>query len=382
MKGRIFVMLDFLKTHQIPCESLALLMATDALYLPNPEQGLTEEQRAYLGALVTGTVMGVPISGDNVRSAGITLRDPIGRVPNQTLYDRWVTQSLTDTEIIEPLDVIAATIARTKQTAASANLQVDPSAAVHIEAQDFTQIDILREHFFQLEGEGLNSRRFEMLTDLGMMGIKEALATRGKATLLDFGPGPFPLERGIVSRLTPYEREKTTIIGIDVSQDLLRYGLKRGYIDSGIAVDAKTKSAPYYEERVPEVDVVVFAEILEHIHHDAVVFKECILPWLKKTGAMLIGSVPNAVQLAEFLPLMLGSGSPHQLRRPHFDKKNDHCSFHTPDSLAEMLTDAWGFAEAGIVANGVRIQRKGNAAHLFAGLSHVSSGDKLIFWAK
>ncbi len=357
------------------------LRESGALYRIDLEDP-TYEQRLYLGALANGHLSGIPISDDRIRAAGIHLADPIGRVPDQDLLKKWSSNPLTSQEMLEPFPVIAAAIVQARKTVPTANIEIDPSAVLHVEAQDFTQPGVLDQYYCYLKGEGLHIRRIEMLTDLGLIGIRKALANKGRASLVNFGTGPLPLERNIIAQLNPSERAATTITGFDVSKDLILYGLHGRYLDKGVAVDVMTKRAEYFGQHAPEADVVVFGEILEHIDHHAVVFKKSILPWLKQTGAMLIGSVPNSVQLAEFIPLITGSGSSHQLRRPIFDTNSDHHTFHTADSLAEMLTNTWGFNEAGIVSNGVRVQRQRNAAHLYAGLDNVGVGDRLVFWAR
>ena len=351
-----------------------------ALYIPDPDIPLTEENKYILNVLDTGFFYGIPISQENIRAAGLPLSHVIGQVPFPSLTNRWRSEPLTGSNIIESFEDIAGSILKARKLDLKGNLIVDPSAAEHIEAQDFSRIEELIRHFFYLENDGLHARRIRMLSDLAVSGIRKTLEVKAKATIVNFGPGLFPLERSIIKELSEEERQKVRIIGIDVSKDILAYGLEERYIDQGIAIDMKKKNAEDYEKILPEADIVVFAEVLEHIDHASVFFANRILPWLRKRNAMLIGSIPNAVQLAEYINMITGINSPHQLRRPIFDDTNDHHSFHTVSSLAEMLTKIWGFREAGIVSNDVRIEANGNRAHLYAGLDCVTGGDRLIFW--
>ena len=221
-----------------------------------------------------------------------------------------------------------------------------------------------------------------MLADLAIQGIREAQNKKGSAVLVDFGTGPFPLETLVNIGLSDKERAATEIVAVDTSENLIRYGLEEKLIDRGHVLDISKKTAEEYQDILPVADVVVFAEILEHIPHDAVVFRDTVLPWMRGTNARLIGSVPNTVQLAEYRSLLLGTGSPHQLERPIFYPEQDHFSFHTVYTLAKMLRHTWGFRDAGIVSNGVRLQKHGNTAHLYAGLDCPSVGDRLVFWAE
>lgn len=352
-----------------------------ALYLPEGRE-LTPEQVMYLGAIGNGNLFGIPLRSDDIRASGMAIHQAIGHIP-EALREKWSTEPLTDEDIIEPFDVIAGKIGQVREEPnPNRDIAIDPTAALHIEAQDFSQTTELEKHFSYMHNEGLHIRRLQMLADLTVNEVRAVLDEKAQATVVNFGPGIFPLERSVLSRLSVEERERTTMVGVDVSEDLLLYGTEKTYIDKGVAVDVGKRQSSYFREVIPEADVVVFAEILEHIDHVAVVIKESLLPWIQETDATLVGSVPNAVQLAEFLPMISGSGAPHQLRRPIFDSLNDHHSFFTANSLAEMLTDTWGFSAAGITSNGVRLQSKGNAAHLYAGLECVTVGDRLIFWAK
>jgi hypothetical protein len=351
------------------------------IYRPHPEVPLSSENIFYLDALQQGRLGSIPISLSEIRKAGFTLRPEVGRAPEAAIFEKWAQYPMTDSEVIEPLESIADAIPSARKQSYGEMLLVDGSAKKHIEAQDFSKVDNLRNHFFYLEKGGLHRRRIEMLADLGVYEIRKALSKKGTASVINFGPGPFPFERVLTSKLSKEERRKTHICGLDVSRDMLFYGLSTNYIDRGIAVDISSKGPEYLIQRLPTADVVIFAEILEHIFHDAQVFKEQMIPWLKRTNAFLIGSVPNAVQLPELIPLMTGTGSPHQLARPIFDKKNDHVSHHSVESLLHMI-DEWGYRESGIVSNAVRLEKDGDVAHLQAGLSSPSLGDRLIFWAK
>ena len=349
---------------------------SDALYLP--EAGvLSEEQQFYLEALTSGTLQGIPLTVDDSSKS-------LGRAPSKSLYERWASLPLTEGDLLEPFQEIVDVIRKAKlqNPKQTPNLVVDQSAQEHIEAQNFNNPAMLSQYFGYMVNEGLHTRRLEILTDIVVHEIRELISRNGRARVVNFGPGPFPLERNIASKLSKEERMKTQLLAVDASEDLLRYGLARGFIDKAVAVDARIKTAGYFEEHLGEVDIAIFAEILEHIDNVGVVFQKNILPWLRSAKASLIGSVPNAVQLAEVIPMLVGKGSPHQLERPIFDEFSDHHSFFTASSLVSLLTNTWGYDDIGVLSNGVRLQAKGNTAHLRAGLTHVACGDRLIFWAR
>jgi len=379
-----------LNVHPDLAGDIRALRASGLLFLNNPNAPLTAEQLYYLDVLQAGRLpinlpgfpQGVPLAHASIRDAGLPIYDVIGRVPDPSLLQSWSKNQLITSGLIEPIDAIADAVRDARAASFGNALVVDPNTAGHVEALDFTKPENLREAFFYLENRNLHFRRIEMLADLAIYGIRKGFKNGiENVHVVNFGPGVFPLERKVINRLTPAERKRVIIVAVDVSEDLLRYGLFKGYADRGSMVEVSSKDAEDLKQLFPRADVVIYADILEHIDHAASIFKRKVIPWLRHTGALLLGSVPNAVQLAEYVPMFIGLASSHQLHRPLIDEVNDHHSHHTAASLAEILRVEWGFRESGIVSNGVRIAQHGDDAHLLAGLSSPQLGDRLIFWA-
>lgn len=342
---------------------------------------LTSEQACNLGHLVAGVFLGIPITVGGVRESGQGIDAFVGNMP-EGLEQKWRSEPMTNLVMIESHEAIVDTVISARRKEYLGHLVVEAGAGDHFAAHDYGILEEANTYFSYLTNEGLHIRRVGMLADMAIAGIRKALNTKGRATFVDFGTGPLPLEKLISTGLSPEEREATQIIAVDTSEDLVRYGLETGLLNKGYVLDVSVKTAEDYQAIIPEADVVAFAEILEHIPHDAVVFRDTVLPWIRSTAATLIGSVPNTVQLAEYRSLLQGVGSPHQLERPIFAPEQDHFSFHTVYTLAKMLRETWGFKNGGIVSNAVRLQKLGNAAHLYAGLDSPMVGDRLVFWAE
>lgn len=357
-------------TATIDHKSVDSLTRSGALYKPDPMKNLTPENLYYLSVLDAHSFFGIPLS-QNINTENLTT----------VLGTGWRSKPLTENTMTEPFETMAETIARVKDKDFGRRIIVDDETSYHPEDRDFSDTTALKENFFYIHGEGLHMRRLAMLSGLAVYGIKKAIRENGSAAFVNFGPGPFPLERSILSKISQDEREKLSIIALDVSPDILRYGLENGFIDQGIVTDILKRDSNYYRSLIPHANVIVFAEILEHIDHAAEFFADNITPWLRELNSFLIGSVPNAVQLTEYLPMIMGTGSPHQLSRPIFDSSNDHHSFFTVDILLNMLKKICGFGNVEIVSNAVRIEKDGNTAHLYAGLDFPALGDRLIFWA-
>lgn len=361
---------------------------SDDIFLEEPNKVLTGEQVFYIELLLNGVFplatsgfpTGIPIKvAPNKLSH--TLASPIlGAVPDSSLTNLWSSVPYTTFNMRDSFNTIALQVKAARKVDFGSKLTVDPHVVDHPEDIDFSDNKNLESHFFYMYKPGLTPRRIEMLADLAVYRLRKALEIKELAILVDFGPGLFCLEQTILKKITPQERSKVHIVCIDVSEDLLRYGLLQSFTDSAFVADI-CKTQFYFLNTLLAPDVVVFAEILEHIDHDGIVFKEKVLPWIKSNDSFLIGSVPNALQLAEFLPIITGSGSSHQLRRPIMDVTNDHHSHHTAATLVELLTQTWGFSESGVVSNGVRVQKNGDTAMLRVGLTSPQLGDRLIFWA-
>ncbi|HZE87232.1 MAG TPA: hypothetical protein VE090_03415 [Methylomirabilota bacterium] len=385
MTEKRFAYIDLLKAQSILSpEREAVLRASGTLVMRNPDRPLTPENIFNIYALASGNFMGIPFSPDKLRERGFQVPEPIGRLPNNELYQKWSTNPLTDTTIFDSSIHTADAVRSAKTKDFSVRLR-DAFDAEHPWAVDFTNESELVGRFGYLEKENnlISVRRFEMLADLAKHGIESAIEEKGHATVVDIGSGTFSLERALIARLTPEQRRKTTLIGVDVAGDLLRYGLDQDYIDQGVRIDLSQKTtADDYKEFFPEVDVAIFSEILEHIPHVGVYFNKVIAPWLKHNNAFLIGSVPNPIKLGDYFSLITGMDSLNVLRKPIFDEKNDHYSHFTAPSLAELLTNADGSQESGITSPAVPLDKHGEVCDLFAGLDYPAMGYGLIFWSQ
>lgn len=349
----------------------------------------THEQLFYLDILKKGFLPlqtpsfpnGIPITIALMKKNNLEIPKTFGNLPNDTLSNVWKSIPLSVNDFTDDFSYITKIIKQSRYLELKYQLFVSKKTTRHEEDINYANMRNLHKNFFYFLNDGLTPRRIKMLADLALFGIRNAIATHGTAVFVDFGPGLYALEKELIKKMHYEERKSTTIIVVDVSEDLGRYGITSGYADQAYIMDISNKSYKEFLKLIPVANVIVYAEILEHIDHDGVVISKHVLPWWKETKAMIIGSVPNAIQLPEFIPLLSGIGSPHQLRRPIIDESNDHHSHHTFSTLSELLLEVWNFKFAGIISNGVRIQKDGNDADLTAGLESPQLGDRLIFWA-
>jgi len=254
--------------------------------------------------------------------------------------------------------------------------------------------------------EYLNSQlhiiRVRMIGDICMDEIRRRIANgQPKVTLINFGPGPMPLEKYIYDKLPKKYRQKVEMIGIDVCEELLRFGVNKGYIDKGIVADVSLMDSDelssFLVSHNINVDILVFAEILEHIKSSGIVFRDGILQIIKKNNSLLVGSVPNSIQFHETLAIIKGIRSPHQLEAPLSNADSGHVSFYTGSSLIKLMTTTWGFPRENIsvAGPGIRIGFTTENDHHASGAFTIPSitrngevkfgnptaGDRLIFTA-
>ena len=168
--------------------------------------------------------------------------------------------------------------------------------------------------------------------------------------MLDLGSGEGELEEKIKNV------DSLVKIGVDVSQKSLRHGLKRKRYNKIIGVDIEEGLEKINLEG--KVDIVVVAEVLEHLRHPGIFIEKEVKPLLKD-GGYLMGSVPNMAQIHDIIGLATGRGESYQAYRPLMDFTSGHISFFSINSLKKILRLA-GYTNIRIIGNGVRLRRRGD----------------------
>lgn len=115
---------------------------------------------------------------------------------------------------------------------------------------------------------------------------------------------------------TAYYAEGNDVLGADVDRIALgkaqeKLGIKTLHVDLNGPWDEIPKNPPSISRR-SGFDVVVAAEIIEHLYYPAIVLEK--IAAVLKPGGMLVGSVPHAFSLQNRLRLALGTkrGTPLQ----------------------------------------------------------------------
>lgn len=332
-------------------------MNKDFIYKEKPE--FTEENKFYLECLEKGKIKDIKLLEQNLKDFP------------EKLLNKWTNNPLTDTCINDSFENISKQISNSKISPKIIYITKDIK---HPENIDFENTHNLQNLFSYLLN-GLHIRRVEMLSDIALLNIRDLLSIQNEVTFMNIGPGIFPLEKRIIEQLTTQEREKVKFLALDVSDNLLKYGISNRLIDYGYVADLSKITPGDIHEKI---DILVMSEVIEHIFHPSSVLKK-LFEVFNSNNFKFIGSVPNSIQLAEIIPTIQGTSSPHQLSRPLFDELNDHLSFFNFNSLVLLLKDL-KFSKINIVSNAVRIEKNGNSANITAGLKYVTVGDRFIFW--
>jgi len=177
-----------------------------------------------------------------------------------------------------------------------------------------------------------------------------------KVVMVNLGCGTGELESKLVGVENLYK------IGVDVSEEAITEGIKAGLFDRAIVADM---TEPIFEKiDFPKpIDIVVAAEVLEHVQHPGVFIKNKISV-LQNKGGFFLGSVPNMAQLNDVIGLFTGKGYSYQTTRPLLDSTSGHISFFSLESLKNTLSFG-GYNKVKIAGNGVRLFRKGDFGYRF-----------------
>lgn len=314
--------------------------------------------------------------GDAWSGIDVLLRDALPLAPYPDLVERWRSEPLVE-PVMDTSEAIAADVLAARDIAAGLPT-IGPSTAAHAENLDFSDAAQVQECFFYLD-DPLHRRRVNMLAELVVRLAVAAVLQKGSATVLEIGPGPSGLQRAAIARLAPELRAKVRFVGVDVSPDLLAYGVARGYLDEGVVADLAHFDAAQMQEALGTPDVVVACEILEHVQSSASVVDRGLLEWVGRSGAWLLGSVPNSIQGAELAGVFRADAAPHQLTRHLVDETTTHVAFYTYATLRGALRDVWSVDEAYIWGNALRLDRRGEAVCLDGALALPHRSDRLCF---
>lgn len=196
-----------------------------------------------------------------------------------------------------------------------------------------------------------------------------------KMIMVNLGCGSGELESRLVGLKNLFK------IGIDVSKEALNEGFEAGVFDRAIVVDMMGDKFNNIDFPKP-IDIVVAAEVLEHIQHPGIFIKEKINS-LQVKGGYFLGSVPNMSQLHDVFGLFTGKGYSYQTYRPLTDLTSGHISFFSLQSLKETLSYG-GYHNGEIAGNGIRLSRRGDWGLRF--LSKISFlkqfSDRFIFYCR
>jgi 2-polyprenyl-3-methyl-5-hydroxy-6-metoxy-1,4-benzoquinol methylase len=126
--------------------------------------------------------------------------------------------------------------------------------------------------------------------------------------------------------LTKYFAEGNTVLGVDIDSE----SLARAHEVLGISTKQIDLNGPW---DLPEssYDVVVAAEVVEHLYYPATVFKK--VSAVLKPGGMLLGTVPNAFSLAHRARYLLKQKRGTPLMDP------THINHFTVGELTQLLEE-------------------------------------------
>jgi 2-polyprenyl-3-methyl-5-hydroxy-6-metoxy-1,4-benzoquinol methylase len=318
------------------------------------------------------------IDADRLIGLDIELVDALPVFPQASLEARWRSALLCEEPIRNPSSVVARDVLAARSAGSSNVAIVDPTCSEHEEAMDFSVPANVDKGFFYMD-DPLHRRRVRMLADVVASRVRRIVEEKGSAHVLELGVGLSVVSRFAIERLDERIRPHVRFSAVDVSEDLLRYGIHMGWLDDGIVADVSKTPSDQLEQILGRPDVFIAAEVLEHIRSSASVFARTLLPWLRESGSYFVGSVPNAVQGMEMLPLATADFAPHQLTRPMFDETLDHVAFYSYPTLRQALTETWQMTDIAVWGNGLRLDRRGETLCFDAALRFPHRSDRLCF---
>jgi trans-aconitate methyltransferase len=148
------------------------------------------------------------------------------------------------------------------------------------------------------------------------------------------------------------ERPRLLDIGPNYQTELLRAAHPEGTVDTLGFAHPSFPPGPaerhvhfdlndaYYRDRWPEApghDVVVMAEVIEHLHTSPVTVLQCVSTWLAPGGVVVI-QTPNACALHKRLRMLAGR-NPYEPIRGSRDNPG-HFHEYTPSELREAAAEA------------------------------------------
>lgn len=239
-------------------------------------------------------------------------------------------------------------------------------------------------HNYAYNGLPPHARRLRMIADLAIFESKKRLEEgQSHVALLDMGAGDMALPRLLRRRIEQESPKLPLKIAVaDINRNLVAGALTSGLADRGAYWDWNTTDLNDVVGEA-EADVLVFAEVLEHIPCVTAKFLQPQLGLAReKHDLSVIGSVPNAIYFAEIAGLLRGVRSPHQLHKAMTQPAFDHVSHFTYSSLSEGLASA-GFPgqETYISSNGMQLDVNKVDMDYEMGLRYPHLGQRLIFYA-
>lgn len=234
---------------------------------------------------------------------------------------------------------------RSKSNSTASDIETYGKPQNHFEAKLYKKDKNLA--FFYITSN-LHQHRLNMIAEQ----IRQIASKSDKQiTMLNLGCGTGELETKLTDLNNLYK------IGVDVSAAALKAGKNKKLFDRIIAVDVMSEE--FSKIKFPKsIDIIVAAEILEHIPHPGIFIKQKIYS-LQKKGDYFLGSVPNISQIYDVIGLFTGRGDSYQTTRPLMDSTSGHISFFSLHSLQRVLSFA-GYDHISISGNGVRLFRKGD----------------------
>ncbi|MCW5977790.1 MAG: class I SAM-dependent methyltransferase [Bryobacteraceae bacterium] len=164
-------------------------------------------------------------------------------------------------------------------------------------------------------------RRFEYLLST----LDRLIAGRGPVRVLDIGLSP--LTRAIAAHWP------------EAAVDSLGFPDVRYRLDGGqhYEWDLNEAQRPELWPAIGPWDVIVFAEVLEHIHAAPSLVLACLASWLR-TGGYLLLQTPNAASLTKRVMLLLGRQPYEMIRESSLNP--GHFREYTVAELKSLATDA------------------------------------------
>ena len=141
-------------------------------------------------------------------------------------------------------------------------------------------------------------------------------------------------------------------IGPSFQTEILRSSLPNAIVNTlGLAEspsDSRTQAEHFmfdlndahYQEKWPKIckhDLVILAEVLEHLYTSPILVLKCISTWLRKGGALLI-QTPNACSLYKRLKLLIGDNPFQMIRETRINP--GHFREYTIQELIHVGTQA------------------------------------------